>query len=408
MSYFSDLLHLDRSRKTMLLSGALLIAICAGVLLWYAPKYDNPAVVGRSETASFMLLGRPGTLTITCRCPPYLISQQSRNLTYHFQVALNPVPEPNSKAPAQTTPTEAEVLGVTAYAKGAGVDSKTVFSIRSSLLISKRADEGDWSLDLTPSNQDFSEIVFMLDRYLPSEELETVAQIHWPLPARASFRRVLQPLLYSLLIFLLALILLYSMNRKYRILQEADERRLQVATETAAANPNKAGPEWVLAGANLQRYFTRNLSQVRWVFYVSVGVMGVGFAFVLYGVYEQIALSALDPKHIIPATWVASVSGLITQFIGATFMVIYRSTMSQANEFVTVLDRINTVGIAMKVLDQIPDGDRIKNSARRELIGLLLRSHPRQEGTLGVRRSAKRQPVPRKDHAPDVNETPDG
>ena len=103
----------------------------------------------------------------------------------------------------------------------------------------------------------------------------------------------------------------------------------------------------------------------------------------LYGVYEQVtwqaAWLAQLPRQpstaaptIIPPAWIASISGLITQFIGATFMVIYRSTMAQANEFVTVLDRINTVGMAMKVLDQIPDEDRTKNSAREHLISLLL------------------------------------
>lgn len=47
---------------------------------------------------------------------------------------------------------------------------------------------------------------------------------------------------------------------------------------------------------------------------------------------------------------VAGVSGIITQFIGATFMVIYRSTMTQANEFMVILERINTVGMLFKFL----------------------------------------------------------
>jgi len=210
-----------------------------------------------------------------------------------------------------------------------------------------------------------------------------VAHINWALPTRPPFLQVLQPALYAALIFLLALVFLYSMARKYRLLTEVEEQRLLAAKTNAEENPNQVSPAWELAGANLQRYFTRNLAQVRQVFYVSVGVMVVGFAFVLYGVYVQITFSQLDPKHITPPTWVASISGIITQFIGATFMVIYRSTMAQANEFVTVLDRINTVGIAMKVLDQVPDNDPGKNSAREKLISLLLSS--RADGSPAAR-----------------------
>jgi len=50
---------------------------------------------------------------------------------------------------------------------------------------------------------------------------------------------------------------------------------------------------------------------------------------------------------------------------------------------VTVLDRINTVGIAMKVLDQIPDADRTKNSAREHLISLLLTQNARLPAAAG-------------------------
>jgi len=41
--------------------------------------------------------------------------------------------------------------------------------------------------------------------------------------------------------------------------------------------------------------------------------------------------------------------------IGVTFMVIYRSTMAQANQFMEVLERINTVGMAVQILDTIPN-----------------------------------------------------
>ena len=52
--------------------------------------------------------------------------------------------------------------------------------------------------------------------------------------------------------------------------------------------------------------------------------------------------------RVTPTSMAAAVSGIITQFIGVTFMVIYRSTMAQANAFMVVLDRINSVGMAFR------------------------------------------------------------
>jgi hypothetical protein len=60
--------------------------------------------------------------------------------------------------------------------------------------------------------------------------------------------------------------------------------------------------------------------------------------------------------------YVAIGSDIITQFIGVTFMVIYRSTMARANQFMEVLERINTVGMAVQVLDSIPEKEaELKN-----------------------------------------------
>src|SRR5579864_3792770 len=96
----------------------------------------------------------------------------------------------------------------------------------------------------------------------------------------------------------------------------------------------------------LEAYFDRNLSQVRMIFFVAVPVMVVGFAFVMWGV--TLAISKPDS---IKTSYIATISGIITEFIGVTFMVIYRSTMAQANQFMDVLERINTVGMAVQILD---------------------------------------------------------
>lgn len=146
------------------------------------------------------------------------------------------------------------------------------------------------------------------------------------------------------------------------------EQKVEQAENKAQAEPEKAKYAWDVARINLESYFGRNRVQVAQVFGIAVIVMSIGFIFVCVGVY----LAMHRPDTIKPAL-VAGISGIITQFIGATFMVIYRSTMTQANEFMVILERINTVGMAIQVLDSIPDSETtLKNESRAKIVELLL------------------------------------
>lgn len=382
MSYFSDIFQLQKSHWQVLIGVAVLVAACAGLVLWYGPQYDKPGVTAISRTAPIKLMGRDGTIEITCECPAYLITQQTREVIFNAVVKLDPAKAPappaGPGAPAATASTsEPSDVGLWVEPnKEAGIDIPWKFIASGASVFSKLEEKGNVSVYPKPQALDSVPIVIHLYHYWGPgySSFEELGHVDFRLPVRNRFQQALQPVLYSALIFVLALVLLYSMDRKYRLTREQEEKTLLAARTKAHDNPDQVSPAWELAGANLEKYFARNLSQVRQVFYVSVGVMLAGFSFVLFGVYEQIMRQSAVAPTIIPTTWIASISGLITQFIGATFMVIYRSTMAQANEFVTVLDRINTVGIAMKVLDQIPDADQSKNSAREHLIGLLLAS----------------------------------
>ena len=67
--------------------------------------------------------------------------------------------------------------------------------------------------------------------------------------------------------------------------------------------------------------------------------MVVGFVFILWGLQ-----TAVKSPERVQVALIGAASGVITQFIGVTFMVIYRGTMQQATQFMSVLERINTVG----------------------------------------------------------------
>ena len=152
--------------------------------------------------------------------------------------------------------------------------------------------------------------------------------------------------------------------------EEAQKARVRIeAIEVKAENqPEKAKFAWELASAKLESYFDRNLMQVYSIFIIAIVAMIVGFGFMLWGVW----LALRNPGQ--NTSWIAAISGIITEFIGATFMVIYRSTMAQANAFMQVLERINTVGMAVQILDSIPDSEsQLKNSMRAELVNLLFK-----------------------------------
>lgn len=160
----------------------------------------------------------------------------------------------------------------------------------------------------------------------------------------------------------------YYLYRRERV--EVLERKIEQAEERADADPGKAKFAWDLARVKLEAYFDRNLAQINLVFIAAMVVMGIGFVLVILGV----SLS-FRTDHVTPVQIVSAGAGIITEFIGATFMAIYRSTMAQANEFMSILERINTVGMAVQVLDSIPESEpALKNEMRAQIVGLLLTS----------------------------------
>jgi putative ubiquitin-RnfH superfamily antitoxin RatB of RatAB toxin-antitoxin module len=161
---------------------------------------------------------------------------------------------------------------------------------------------------------------------------------------------------------------IYWQAREERKREEIQRGRIDYLEKKTDEEPGKVRFAWDLARVKLEAYFDRNLYQVRMIFYVALGVMVAGFGFILWGLRIAIA----DPEHVKVAL-IASASGVITQFVGLTFMVLYKSTMLQANQFMSILERINTVGMAVGILDAIKDdAGELKDNTRVDIIRLLL------------------------------------
>jgi len=154
------------------------------------------------------------------------------------------------------------------------------------------------------------------------------------------------------------------------------ERRLDVERK-ADAQPENPRLAWDLARVTLEQYFNRNLQQVSQIFYASIVAMFVGFGLIVWGVILAIHQSSFENMAaILPAA-----SGVITEFISVTFMVVYRSTLQQANGYMAILEKINAVGMAVQIIETIPPTDPLYSETRAAIAKQLLeqnRSHSKQ------------------------------
>nr|MDZ8063814.1 element excision factor XisI family protein [Nostoc sp. EkiNYC01] len=168
---------------------------------------------------------------------------------------------------------------------------------------------------------------------------------------------------------LIAWLVLDNLSDRLTYIAEAS---YQNAADRAAQSPEKAKPAWDMATAKLEVYFNRNLQQIGWIFRLSVVVMLLGFGLVGFG----ITLAYQKPESITVAI-IGGIAGIITQFIGATFLFIYKLTLAQASNYTKSLVKMNSVGMALQVLDGISEEDRLASkgelvNAKIELAKLIL------------------------------------
>ncbi|WP_425668732.1 TRADD-N-associated membrane domain-containing protein [Vibrio owensii] len=148
-------------------------------------------------------------------------------------------------------------------------------------------------------------------------------------------------------------------NKKAQKIKEAEQR--------VKDNPKAPQAAWELAQVKLESYLNRNLKQVSTVFWLTMFVMLVGFSFIGVGVFKL-----FSSTENFEASVLATVAGILINFIGATFLVIYKSTMKQATEYVTILERINAVGMSVQILETISGEDKLKQQTTAELSKQLL------------------------------------
>jgi hypothetical protein len=147
------------------------------------------------------------------------------------------------------------------------------------------------------------------------------------------------------------------------------QEKIEVAEQNLRENPEKPQLAWELAQARLESYLARNLSQVRSIYVLTVVVMAIGFALIGAGAYE-----AFQDKEKFKAAVLSAISGVLVSFIGGTFLVLYRATMAQAKDYVTILERINAVGMSVQILESLND-EPLKQEALAEIAKSLLQMY---------------------------------
>ena len=162
-------------------------------------------------------------------------------------------------------------------------------------------------------------------------------------------------LLISILI-IARIIIGFIISRNSEIKSDEEiEKNIDNAKMQISEKPDEIQPIWDLANYTLQKYYNKNLSQVNSIYKLSVVVMILGFALIV-----SILVSTVYSKVDVKLDSIGIIAGIITEFIGATFLFIYKSTVNQALHHSKSLEEINNVGMSIKIVESIEKDDKNK------------------------------------------------
>jgi hypothetical protein len=168
----------------------------------------------------------------------------------------------------------------------------------------------------------------------------------------------------AIILLFISFILLLIPTYYYEILKiETTEKLINEQEKKVAENPHEPKLAWDLARSKLENYLDRNLTQLRSIFYLSAFASTMGFGLIIYG-----SIMVFQKESNLQASIVVAISGLVSNFIAATFLTSYKSTMEQAKDYVNVLERINAVGMSVQIIESINDSHlQIKEETKAEL-----------------------------------------
>jgi hypothetical protein len=156
------------------------------------------------------------------------------------------------------------------------------------------------------------------------------------------------------------------LSSRYEVVDERNySEKILIAEKLIVDNPNDIQPLWDIAYNTLQQYYSRNLKQINSIYTLSVSVMIAGFLLIVI-----IIITSFFRTGLIELKQLGVIAGILTEFIGATFLLIYKSTIQQAINHSKSLEEINKVGMAVKIISAIEITDSNKEKIENAKIDI--------------------------------------
>lgn len=151
-------------------------------------------------------------------------------------------------------------------------------------------------------------------------------------------------------------------------------------------NPDKNRPYHKRLFAIQVRYLERNLAQNKHVYTLTTMMFVSGFIMIAYAGWlsiEVIRASEVAANIETASSWTQPLSiitaGVLTEFLAATILIMFRSVFNQTELYFGSLERLNTVGMALQILDDLNDDkgveQQIKSTTKADLAKKLLEFH---------------------------------
>jgi hypothetical protein len=134
------------------------------------------------------------------------------------------------------------------------------------------------------------------------------------------------------------------------------EEKLAEAEDQAKKNPQSSKPIWEMSYYQRERFIEINIKQNNDIFRLAFRMIVFGLILIILGLSRDFMYPSTDPN----VAWAAVIAGLITQFIAATILVIFKLVFQQTMEYFKTVERMASIGVAMTMMDTLSDEERTK------------------------------------------------
>lgn len=124
----------------------------------------------------------------------------------------------------------------------------------------------------------------------------------------------------------------------------------------------------------LNNYYEVNRTHLKWSFWASISAVCIGLIAILVGVWLILKGSTELTSSL------ATIGGVLTQFIGAGFFFLYTKNLKQLNVFYEKLIKLQDTEYAIELLELLPDNAKEKQ-VNTIITFLISRNEPKMEIT---------------------------